>query len=68
MHFVNCAALAAVLFTENLRLYFCWGWIVLNLFLNFEQNRPCVLIKLFLYKKVYRRFTKFWVQADLTKI
>jgi len=42
MHFTNCVALAAVLFTtltENLR--FCSAVeaeIVLNLFLNFEQK------------------------------
>jgi len=57
MHFANCAAFAAVLFTnlianicskfENLRL--CSAaetGIVFNLFLNIDQNEPCVLIKL----------------------
>jgi len=42
MHFANCAALAAVLFTtliENLRLYSsAEAGIMLNLFLNFEQK------------------------------
>jgi len=42
MHFANCAALAAVLFTiliENLRLCFSpEAGIVFNLFLNFEQK------------------------------
>jgi len=42
MHFANCAALAAVLFTtliKNLRLSSsAEAGIVLNLFLNFEQN------------------------------
>jgi len=46
------AALAAVLFTtliENLRLCSsAEAGIVHNLFLNFEQNEPRVLIKLFL--------------------
>jgi len=41
MHFANCAALAAVLFTtltQNLRLCsFAEAGIVLNLFLNFEK-------------------------------
>jgi len=49
MHFVNVAALAAVLFTtltQNLRLSSSAG---VGLFLNFEQkNEPRVLIKLFL--------------------
>jgi len=34
MHFANCAALAAVLFT----IHELKGWIVLNLDLNFEQK------------------------------
>jgi len=42
MHFANCVALTSVLFTtliENLRLCFSdAAGIVLNLFLNFEQN------------------------------
>jgi len=41
MHFVNCAALAAVLFTtliEILRLSSAEAEVVLNLFLNFEQK------------------------------
>jgi len=42
MHFANCAALAAVLFTtltENLKLCsFAEAEIVFNLFLNFEQK------------------------------
>jgi len=42
MHFANCVALAAVLFITligNLRLYSsAETGIVLNLFLNFEQN------------------------------
>jgi len=42
MHFANCTALAAVLFTtliENLRLYSsAEAGIDLNLFLNFEQK------------------------------
>jgi len=42
MHFADCAAFAAVLFTtltENLRLCsFAEAGIVLNLFLNFEQK------------------------------
>jgi len=42
MHSVNCVAVAAVLFTvltENLRLCLsAKAGIVLNLFLNFEQN------------------------------
>jgi len=45
MHFANCAALATVLFTtstQNLRL--C-SFAESGLFLNFEQNEPCVLIK-----------------------
>jgi len=52
MHFADCVALAAVLFptlTENLRLSsIAEAGIVLNLFLNFEQNKPRVLTKLFL--------------------
>jgi len=58
MQFANSAALAAALFAvlecyANCALYlnrkfetsfFCWGWIVLNLFLNFEKNEPRVLI------------------------
>jgi len=52
MHFARCASLAAVLFTtliENLRICSsAEAGIVLNLFLNFEQNDPPVLIKLFL--------------------
>jgi len=41
-HFANCAELTAVLFTtlkENLRVCSsAEAWIVLNLFLNFEQK------------------------------
>jgi len=52
MHYANCAALTAILFTaliENLRLCSsAEAGIVLNLFLNFEKNEPRVLIKLFL--------------------
>jgi len=42
MHFANCAALAAILFTTLIKnfetLLFCPGWVVLNLFLNVEQK------------------------------
>jgi len=42
MHFANCAALSAVLFTtltKNLKLCFiAEAGIVFNLFLNFEQK------------------------------
>jgi len=48
MHFANCAALAAVLFTsliENLRLCSsAEAGIVLNLFLNFEQKMNLVYL------------------------
>jgi len=52
MHFANFAVLAAALFTtliKNLKLCSsAEAGIVLNLFLNFEQNEPRILIKLFL--------------------
>jgi len=48
MHFANCAVLAAVLFTtltESLRLCSsAQAGIVLNLFLNFEQNMSHVFL------------------------
>jgi len=56
MHFAKCAALAVVLLTtliENLRICSsAKAKIVFNLFLNFGQNKPCVLInkKVYLYK------------------
>jgi len=55
MQFANCTALAAVLFTtliEDLRLCSsAEARNVFNSFLNFEQNEPRILIKLFLLKK-----------------
>jgi len=54
MHFANCAAHAAVMFTtliENLKL--CSSvevGIVLDLILNVEKNKPRVLIKFFCKK------------------
>jgi len=56
MQFSYCVALAAILYTtviaiicsfiENLRLCSsAEAGIVLNLFLNFEQNESCVLMK-----------------------
>jgi len=54
MHFANCAALAAVLFTaltENLRLCSpAEAEIVLNLFLNFEQKLASCSYKIVLIK------------------
>jgi len=55
MHFANCEALVIILFItliQNLRLCsFAEAGIVLNLFLNFEQNEPRVLVKYCSYKK-----------------
>jgi len=52
MHFANCVALAAVLFTiltENLRLYsFAEAGLFLICFYILSKNGPRVLIKLFL--------------------
>jgi len=55
MHFANCVALAAVLFTsliENLRLCSsAEAGIVLNLLLNFKQNWASCSYKIVLIKK-----------------
>jgi len=54
MHFANCRALAAVLFTtliENLSLCSSAEFeIALNLFLNLSKNKPSVFIKFFFEK------------------
>jgi len=67
MYFANCASLAAVLFTITTyfnwkfeTLFFCWGWIVRNLFLNFEQKWASCSYKIVLTEKnkcktIYKR-------------
>jgi len=63
MHFVNCATLAAVLFTnliENLRLCSsAEAEIVLNLFLNFKQK---------LMKKGSYKFYPIKVHSETNKL
>jgi len=54
MHFGNSVALAAVLFTFEI-LFFCRGWIVLNLFLNFKQKRATCSYKIVLKKSVVHK-------------
>jgi len=44
--------LCSLLLLKIWDLFFCWGWIVLNLFLNFEQKRASCSYKIFLIKKV----------------